>query len=278
MQRGCFLAVRAGNIEYTSAPTLTNISLPMMPTKIKNKLARAEVDQKKKTSAAPLAVDGAMHRMIFRNKKSQLVRQHIAEVAVPLFELKGFAETTVEEITKASGYSTSTFYRLFADKGEVVFFDYPVMMEELKAVFALPNHGNAWDTIQRIFIEVAHNMDVEEGQLDARCARLFHNEPVLYARYLAKNAEWENEIAKLVSAEIGGDPKQVLFCQLITGAITLAFRAAWRTKLADESLLLADCLRKAYSKLEKFGNFFQTLPVKSQRTSVSRSRKALRGK
>jgi AcrR family transcriptional regulator len=227
----------------------------MTPTKTNNKTARSKADTK--VSATPTGVGAPTHRMILRDKKILWERRHIAEVAVHLFEVKGFAETTVEEITRASGYSAGTFYRLFADKGDVVFYDFSERLEYLKAGFASPDRGNAWNTIRNVFTEFAHLWEIEEGTLSIRRARLYYHEPVLIARYLAKTLEWEEETAKLVSAEYKGDPRQDLLCRVAAGAASVAFRAAWHAKFLDEDLALTDCVRNAFDKLEELGLSFK---------------------
>jgi AcrR family transcriptional regulator len=243
----------------------------MTPTKTNHKIARAKADTK--GSATPSSVGAPTHQMILRDKKLLWERRHIAEVAVHLFEVKGFAETTVEEISKASGYSVGTFYRLFADKGDVVFYDFSERLEYLKASFASPDHGNAWNTIRGVFIEFAHLWETEEGKLSIRRARLYYHEPVLIARYLAKTLEWEDEMAKLVSAEYKGDPKQDLLCRVVAGAASTAFRAAWHIKFLNEDLALTDCVRNAFDKLEELGLFFQTSSETNKKRPPTKSRK-----
>ncbi|MDB5977023.1 MAG: TetR family transcriptional regulator [Nevskia sp.] len=207
--------------------------------------------------------DPSARQAIKRNRKSQRTRRHLAEVAVELFEKKGFAATTIDEITDTSDYSSSTFFRLFTDKEEVVFYDFVDLLEQLKAIFAMPNHGNAWVTIRSVFIEFAHLWDTDAGELGLRRARLYHSEPLLYARFLAKNSDWEGEMAKLVLAELKNDQRQVLLSRVIAGAASSAFRAAFRTKFENEDLKLAPCVRDAFDKLERIGEFFQTNPTET---------------
>lgn len=50
-------------------------------------------------------------------------RERLTRAAMDLFEERGFAETTVPEITARAGLTTRTFFRHFADKREVLFSD-----------------------------------------------------------------------------------------------------------------------------------------------------------
>lgn len=216
------------------------------------------VKAEQKKSSLDSADDVLARQIVKRDRKNQRKRRHLAEMAVRLFEEKGLVMTNVEEIADAADYSTSTFYRLFPDKEEVVFYDFSELLENLKAVFALPNHGNAWNTIRSVFIEIARQWDADEGELGIRRLRLIYAEPILYSRFLSKNSDWEVEMAKLVLAELKKGGEQELLSQVIAGAASAAFRAGWRIKLTADNLALTDCVKNAFDQLERIGHFFRT--------------------
>jgi AcrR family transcriptional regulator len=55
-----------------------------------------------------------------RIRKQQVVRDAIFEAAIELFALKGFDETTVEEVAEAAGVSRRSFFRYFASKDDLL--------------------------------------------------------------------------------------------------------------------------------------------------------------
>ncbi|MFD6895259.1 TetR family transcriptional regulator [Rhodococcus sp. NPDC060086] len=55
-----------------------------------------------------------------RERRKMETRIEMSRSALELFELQGFAATTVEEIARAAGVSSSTFFRCFATKEESV--------------------------------------------------------------------------------------------------------------------------------------------------------------
>lgn len=60
------------------------------------------------------------NRLNTNNKKIQEKRQRILECALMLFAQKGYLHTTVREIIDSSGFGTSTFYRHFSSKEDVL--------------------------------------------------------------------------------------------------------------------------------------------------------------
>lgn len=204
-----------------------------------------------------------------KDRKMQRTRRHLAEAAVRLFATKGFTTTTVDEIADAADYSTSTFFRMFSDKEEVVFYDFGERLDELKNAFANP-HPNAWLTIRTAFIDFARRWD-EDGEFAWQRARLFHDEPTLKFRYLAKNSAWEDAIAEIVAVELGHDAGGVLTSRLIAGAAVAAFRSAWQSQLAAKKQVpLATCVTQAFDQLESIGTFFRAPQAAKKASKAAR--------
>lgn len=55
-----------------------------------------------------------------RAKRSEMMVSELEEVALRLFDQRGFANVTVEEIASEARISTRTFYRYFAAKDDVL--------------------------------------------------------------------------------------------------------------------------------------------------------------
>ncbi len=55
-----------------------------------------------------------------QTRKQQLVRDAIFDAAIQLFAVKGFDETTVEEVAQAAGVSRRSFFRYFASKDDLL--------------------------------------------------------------------------------------------------------------------------------------------------------------
>jgi TetR/AcrR family transcriptional regulator, regulator of mycofactocin system len=55
-----------------------------------------------------------------QTRKQEVVRSAIWDAAVDLFAATSFEETTIEEIARAAGVSTRTFFRYFASKADLM--------------------------------------------------------------------------------------------------------------------------------------------------------------
>lgn len=90
----------------------------------------------------------------------------IESVALGLFEARGFAEVTVEEIAAQAGVSPRTFYRHFAIKEEVIQVRIDQSAKALRAALAeRPFDEAPVRSLRRAFVEV---VSVEDLQLRRR--------------------------------------------------------------------------------------------------------------
>jgi AcrR family transcriptional regulator len=184
-----------------------------------------------------------------RERRRIRTRREIAHAAVDLFEQKGFAAATTEEIADAADISQSTFFRHFARKEDPIFYDLDERLAEMQATFAAPGHPTAWQTIRAAFIANASRWETEDPTT-VRRVRLFHTEPALIARYLEYCLAWEDAVAQLLAEERGTDPESDLIARLNAGAAVTAFRVAFRATLSDPEHGLANHLCEAFDHLE----------------------------
>jgi AcrR family transcriptional regulator len=74
-------------------------------------------------------------------------RERLERAAIELFTEKGFAETTVPEITARAGLTTRTFFRHFADKREVLFAGDEMPRLAVDLIASAPPSREPWDLI-----------------------------------------------------------------------------------------------------------------------------------
>lgn len=73
-------------------------------------------------------------RPSMRTRQKALTRQLLWDSAIALFTEKGYAATTIDEITSAAGVSRATFYLHFDNKAQIVAYIYDdvVMLESIE--------------------------------------------------------------------------------------------------------------------------------------------------
>jgi AcrR family transcriptional regulator len=166
-------------------------------------------------------------------------RRDLAEVAIRLFEDQGFTATTVEQIAEACDYSPRTFHRQFPTKEDAVFFDLPDILNPLEALVEEPA-PSAWDAVCAIVIDNAAHWESAGADLAERRTRLFHEEPLLYRRFLEIASEWETVIARVFAAERGADPATDAYSEVLASSVVGACRAAFKLWLAAPEVTLAE--------------------------------------
>ncbi|KAB8145615.1 TetR family transcriptional regulator [Chloroflexia bacterium SDU3-3] len=120
-------------------------------------------------------------------RRLELIRS-IANAAVELFEQKGFAATTVDDIAAAAGVSRTTFFRHCTGKEAAVLADEAGLEEQLIAVAAhaskthpLQDLEEAWDAMASVF-----DSDSEGNSRFLRVRRLMKRYPSLHAAGLQR--------------------------------------------------------------------------------------------
>jgi AcrR family transcriptional regulator len=178
-------------------------------------------------------------------------RRDLAEIAIRRFEREGFEATTVEEIAEEAGYSPRTFFRQFASKEDVVFFDLPDLLSPLRALLEPDARAPAaWPAVCAIVVENSVRWEQETAGLARRRTRLFHEEPALHRRFLEIVSEWEAVLAQVFAAERGTDAATDGQALLLAMAVVGACRTALRLWLAEPQPPLADRTRTALALLE----------------------------
>jgi AcrR family transcriptional regulator len=120
-------------------------------------------------------------------RRLELIRT-IANAAIELFEQKGVAATTIDEIAAAAGISRTTFFRHCSGKEAAVLADEAGLEEQLIAVAAhaskthpLQDLEEAWDAMTSVF-----DVDLEGNSRFLRVRRLMKQHPSLHAAGLQR--------------------------------------------------------------------------------------------
>lgn len=165
-----------------------------------------------------------------RARKKEATRHAIATVALDLFERRGFAATTVDDVAAAAGVSARTFFRYFASKEEVVFADQAERLDALTECLRSQPPGPVRTRLAGAVVGFAAWIEQGERQGTLARSRIIRDDEALLARTLLVARTWEEVLAAAVAADAGraepGLPDRAL-ANAAVGALMVAMRE-WR--------------------------------------------------
>jgi len=164
-----------------------------------------------------------------RERKKIETRLALARAAMRLFEERGYAATTVDDIAAAANVSRRTFFRYFSSKEEVFIVDPVGKLAALHVALAGgPPDEPTIAALRRGIVALAGTyFEPELIQAEARIALL---EPAVAAAGLAYQVRWEDALAVEVAADLGVDADRDVRPRIVahtTVAILRAGVSAW---------------------------------------------------
>ena len=159
-----------------------------------------------------------------REKKKQRTREALDAAALDLFEQKGYAATTVEEIAAAANISPRTLFRYFPAKQDLVFGSANDDVQELlRLLAARPPDECALLALRNALLEFARVIDDDEH---ARRWRVIAATAELRLKSTALGTEWAQALAQElarreglespdVQLEVAGDVAQQLLLRSV---------------------------------------------------------------
>ena len=136
-----------------------------------------------------------------RERKKQKTRESIQRTALRLFEKRGYAETTIDQIAAAVEISPSTFFNYFPTKEDVVLYDaYDPMAIQL--FLERPKDEPLNVSLRRVLEELAATFQRDEQVILAR-GRLFLEVPELRARIWDEVERTQAMLAHMLAERTG---------------------------------------------------------------------------
>lgn len=162
-----------------------------------------------------------------RERKKRQRRRRIEEVALDLFEQRGFGDTTIDDIAEAADIAPRTFFSYFSTKEDVVLADYAGRLERIiDHLDVCRVDESPWSALRSAFASVAADYETERPALVRRFEIMAAN-PSVQARSLQLQVGWEESVGGALRARIGdlGDLGD-LDARLTAAAALAAMRSA----------------------------------------------------
>ena len=150
----------------------------------------------------------------------------LRRVALQLFTAQGFETTTIEQIAAEAGISERTFFRYFSSKAAVLFAQFEIEVQVIRAELAAAPAGMPMmGAIRGAVVSANHYSAADVPEMRMRM-NLFATVPALSASAAEHYAAWERAISEFAAARTG-QPADSLY-PLAVGRATLATcRAAY---------------------------------------------------
>jgi mycofactocin system transcriptional regulator len=127
-------------------------------------------------------------------------------VALELFAARGYEATTLDDVAAAVGVSRRTLFRYYDAKPDMVWADFTIVLDALRAQLAAGVPGEPWpDALRRAIVASNRYEEAELGTLRIRM-RLISTIPALQAYSMVRYREWRAIVADFVAARRGEEP------------------------------------------------------------------------
>jgi len=187
-----------------------------------------------------------------RERKKEKTRDTLIEVANRMFQERGFEKTTVDDIVGLADISQRTFFRYFPTKEAVVFSKHSKRIVKFRSLLAkYKSTETPIKAVMKALIDFAGDYEKNKGQL-LREWQIVVDSPVLIARDVELDSEYETAIAEALVGENGPNSLENQDARILAGAIFGAVRATMQEWFVDECRAsLPELGRHTFEMLEK---------------------------
>jgi len=183
-----------------------------------------------------------------RERNRSRTRRDIEDAALGLFEEHGYETTTVEQIARAAGVSSATFFRYFGSKEEVLFANEAAAVDEMIAlVAARADDSLSLAALSEPIAAYAHSFLDDDKSESQRLTRLVMTTRELEARSMRMRLRWERALARQLATEQHKpvSAEHVLIANL---AIACLSAALWRWQSSPRGNQIGKTTREMFDR------------------------------
>jgi AcrR family transcriptional regulator len=164
-----------------------------------------------------------------RERRKAKARLDIARAALRLFQERGYDATTAADIARAADFSERSFYRYFATKEDVVFFDIEGLLDEVRdAIEGVPPE-QLWDAVRDNVIGSVARFQQSGQEFASEVLRTWMTDPALAGPFQRFCQRWQVVLAKgWCTAHGRTDPDSDIDAQLVAHYVVSTCQACFR--------------------------------------------------
>lgn len=171
-----------------------------------------------------------------RERKKRRTREAIVEAALELFAEQGFEDTTIAEIADAAEVAPRTFFAYFPSKEDVVFADFPEMLEAAVArLHDRPAGESVVDAMRAIHLAAVEHPAPDEER-HKLLQLLIRDTEALAARNRDLCGRVQEALAKALQDDLGGE----LQARMVAAAMVAAFSGIAEVETGEDKMALVD--------------------------------------
>ena len=191
-----------------------------------------------------------------RERKKRAIREALEDAAFRLFDERGFAETTIEQIADEADVSRSTFFRYFGSKESVLFGVYDEngrILAEL--VLERPRNESPLVAFENALVDFVAVPGLARGPADTnRFRRILESTPALKAKSVELTMQWRGDVAHTFARREGlAQPTRE---HLLAAAVGMAVAERLREEYVDPAMTddLEELIRSQFQLLRKLAS------------------------
>ncbi|WP_270887963.1 TetR family transcriptional regulator [Pedococcus sp. 5OH_020] len=160
--------------------------------------------------------------------------ERLTDAAFALFDQRGFAETTVDEIAQRAGTGRTTFFRHFATKEDVIFPDHDALLAEVDEHLRASTSPSVSVAVAGAARQVLLHY-LGEGSRARSRYRLTSTVPALRDREIAGQHRYERTFREYIRERMGDGPDADLLAELMASAVVTTHNHVLRCWLRGQT-------------------------------------------
>lgn len=143
-------------------------------------------------------------------RRRSTTKDHIANVAIDLFDTYGFSEVSVDEVALAAGIARRTLFRYYPSKNAIPWGDFGIHLREFTEVFDDADPALPMAATLRAALLDFNTFDESEAVRHRQRMRLILESPELQAYSMTLYAGWRDVVAEFVARRTGARPQDLV--------------------------------------------------------------------
>jgi mycofactocin system transcriptional regulator len=195
-----------------------------------------------KERVSPMAATAHPARVGRRRSTTQ---DHIAEVALDLFDTYGFSEVSVDDVALASGIARRTLFRYYPSKNAIPWGDFDSHLRHFASLLDGADPQAPIRVALRAALLDFNTFEVSEAARHRQRMRVILQTAELQAYSMTMYAGWREVVARFVARRTGDRPGN-LVPQTVAWLMLGVALAAYQHWLADDTVPLRQALGTAF--------------------------------